>query len=63
MNNIVNEFGGYDYNGEVKFHNFWAKNKLGGITEIRKYNQEEVNFAWKFINENGEKSYKKLQKD
>ncbi len=63
MENIVNKFGGYNFNGEVRFHNFWSKNKLGGITEIRKYKQAEVNFAWKFIDENGKKSYKKLQKD
>ena len=61
MNNIVNEFGGYHHDGEIKFHNFWSKNKLGGITEIRKYNKEEVNYAWEFINEHGERKYKKLQ--
>jgi len=63
MKLIVKEYGGYNHKGEIKFHNFWTKTKLGGITEIRKYDQNEVSFAWNYINENGEKSLKKLQKN
>jgi len=59
MKQIISKFGGYDHNGEIKFHNFWSKNKLSGITEIRKYRQNEVSFAWNYINENGKKTFKK----
>lgn len=60
MQEIVDEFGGYEHDGDIKFHNFWTKTKLGGVTEIRKYDQSEVSYAWDYINENGEKSYKNL---
>lgn len=49
-----------DKDGNHYFHNFWTKEKLGGITEIRKYNHKEVQVAYKFISENGVKYYKDL---
>lgn len=49
-----------DKNGNHHFHNFWSKENLGGITEIRKYNHKEVQEAFKFINGNGFKRYKDL---
>ena len=55
---IITEFGGYNHkDGKVRFHNFYTKRKHNGITEIRKYNQNEVNHCWKYINNNGEKTY------
>mgnify|MGYP003673858471 FL=1 len=59
MSEIISIYGGYDHNGEIKFHNFWSKNKLSGITEIRKYKQDEVSYAWNYINKNGKKTFKK----
>jgi len=55
---IINKFGGYNHkDGKVRFHNFYTKRKHNGITEIRKYNQNEVNHCWKYINNNGKKTY------
>ena len=53
-NNYVNQQGSHF------FHNFWTKEKLNGISEIRKYNHKEVQEAYKFISENGERFYKNL---
>lgn len=49
-----------DKNGEHYFHNEWFKEKLNGITEIRKYNHKEVQTAFQFIAENGARYYKDL---
>ena len=48
---IVSKFGGYKAkNGKIRFHNFWVKNdEKIGITEIREYKQEEVDYAKKLI--------------
>ena len=56
---ITHKFGGYDdhEDGITRFHNLWIKYKYGGITEIRKYNQDEVNHCWKYIDNNGKKTY------
>ena len=53
-NNYVNQ------QGTPFFHNFWTEEKLNGISEIRKYNHKEVQEAYKFISENGERFYKNL---
>ena len=49
-----------DKNGKHYFHNEWFKEKLNGITEIRKYNHKEVQTAYQFIAENGARYYKDL---
>ena len=56
---IKHKFGGYDdhEDGITRFHNLWIQNKYSGITEIRKYNQNEVNYCWKYIDNNGKKTY------
>ena len=55
---ITHKFSGYKHkDGIVRFHNFYTKRKYNGITEIRKYNQNEVNHCWKYINNNGKKTY------
>ena len=51
---IKYKFGGYEHkDGVTRFHNFYTRKKYNGITEIRKYNQNEVNHCWKYINNNG----------
>ena len=55
---IKHKFGGYEHeDGVTRFHNLWIKHKYGGITEIRKYNQNEVDHCWQYINNNGKKTY------
>ena len=56
---IVSKFGGYKAkNGKIRFHNFWVKNdEKIGITEIREYKQEEVDYAKNLIHNLG-KRYK-----
>ena len=56
---IVFEFGGYKAkDGKTRFHNFWIKNdEKIGITEIREYKQEEVDYAKKLVHKLG-KRYK-----
>ena len=55
---VIDKFGGYNHkDGKTRFHNFWTNNKYNGITEIRKYNQDEVNHCWKYIDNNGKKTY------
>ena len=47
---ITNKFGGYKAkDGKIKFHNFFLKEMINGLTEIRIYNQEEVNFAHQLL--------------
>ena len=55
---IIHKFGGYKHkDGIIRFHNFYTRKKYNGITEIRKYNQNEVNYCWKYIDNNGKKTY------
>ena len=55
---IKYKFGGYEHkDGVTRFHNFYTRKKYNGITEIRKYNQNEVNYCWKYIDNNGKKTY------
>ena len=55
---IIHKFGGYKHkDGIIRFHNFYTKRKYNGITEIRTYNQNEVNYCWQYINNNGKKTY------
>ena len=55
---ITHKFGGYKHkDGIIRFHNFYTKRKYNGITEIRTYNQNEVNYCWQYINNNGKKTY------
>tara|TARA_B100000683_G_scaffold151370_1_gene146462 strand:+ start:181 stop:582 length:402 start_codon:yes stop_codon:yes gene_type:complete len=42
------------------FHNNWFKEKINGVTEMRKYNQKEVNFAKDFVINNSELTYRGL---
>ena len=61
---IKTKFGGYEHkDGVTRFHNLWIQNKYGGITEIRKYNQDEVNHCWKYIDNNGAPSHWMVQKN
>ena len=61
---IKQKFGGYEHeDGVTRFHNLWIKNKYSGITEIREYNQDEVNHCWKYIDNNGAPSHWMVQKN
>lgn len=54
FNEIINNFGGYKHkDGNIRFHNFYTKNKYNGITEIRKYDYNEYKHAWDYINNHG----------
>ena len=51
---VIERFGGYRHaDGRVRFHNFWTDRQYSGITEMRKYNQDEVNYCWDYIDRNG----------
>ena len=50
----------YIKNGKSYFHNEWFKEQINGITEVRKYNQDEVNLAIDFIVNNTTIKYKDL---
>ncbi len=51
------------YKGDKRyFHNEWFKEKINGITEVRKYNQDEVDFAKNFIINNTALTLKELLK-
>jgi len=41
-----------------EFHNFYAKTKLRGITETRKYDHKEIGLAVEFLKENTYINYK-----
>jgi len=40
-------------NGNAHFHNFWLKKKVGGVTEIRKYDHKEYLFAYSLVDKSG----------
>lgn len=48
---IMDKFPENNYYKDDKryFHNKWFKDKINGITEVRKYNQKEVDTAKEFI--------------
>ena len=50
----------YIKNGKSYFHNEWFKEQINGITEVRKYDQDEVNLAKDFIINNTTIAYKDL---
>ena len=54
FNIIMDKFSENNYikNGKRYFHNAWFKEQINGITEVRKYNQNEVDVAKEFIIEN-----------
>ncbi len=55
---VADKFGGYKHkDGRTRFHNFYTKNKYNGITEIRKYDETEVNYCQDYIDNNGRKEY------
>ena len=51
FNLIMDNFPENNYykNGKRYFHNKWFKEQINGITEVRKYNQDEVDIAKEFI--------------
>lgn len=51
FNLIMDKFPENNYykNGKRYFHNKWFKEQINGITEVRKYNQDEVDIAKEFI--------------
>ena len=57
FNSIIDKFGGYKAkDGKIRFHNFWVeKDEKIGITEIRNYNQIEVDFAKELVWSLGER--------
>ena len=61
FNEVINKFGGYNHKGEIKFHNFWTKDKYNGITEIRKYNYPEYKYMWDYLDNNGKKYLSELK--
>jgi hypothetical protein len=50
----------YIKNGKRYFHNEWFKEQINGITEVRKYNQDEVDVAKEFIINNTAIKFKDL---
>lgn len=46
---IVSEFGGY----KGRFHNFWLPKMIPGLTEMREYNNKEVQYAYKMLQRKG----------
>ena len=47
---ITNKFNGYKAkDGKIRFHNFYLKEMINGLTEVRIYNQEEVNYAYQLL--------------
>lgn len=46
QNNYIKE-------GTQYFHNVWLENKISGVTEIRKYNPDETEKAYNFIENSG----------
>tara|TARA_R100001244_G_scaffold86263_1_gene65902 strand:- start:459 stop:896 length:438 start_codon:yes stop_codon:yes gene_type:complete len=62
FNEIIKDFGGYKHkDGNVRFHNFYTKDKYNGITEIRKYDYNEYKYAWDYI-ANAGKTYEEIKK-
>ena len=64
FNSIMDQFPKNNYYKGTKryFHNEWFKDKISGITEVRKYNQKEVDFAKNFIINNTTLTFKELLK-
>ena len=56
---VANKFGGYKGHKDriTRFHNFYTKINYNGITEIRKYDETEVNYCQDYIDNNGRKEY------
>jgi len=55
---VIERFGGYRHaDGRVRFHNFWTDKQHSGITEMRKYNQDEVDYCWRYIDRNGNRYF------
>ena len=46
-----------DKDGSHKFHNFWLKEQVGGVTEIRKYDHQEYLHAYKLVDKSGFRFY------
>ena len=46
---IVKVFGGY----KGRFHNFWLPKMVNGLTEMREYNYNEVQYAYKMLEKKG----------
>lgn len=46
---IVKVFGGY----KNRFHNFWLPKMVNGLTEMREYNYEEIQYAYKMLEKKG----------
>jgi len=44
-----------DKDGNHYFHNFWLKEQISGVTEIRKYDYQEYLYAWELVDKSGEK--------
>tara|TARA_Y100000592_G_C5193019_1_gene187026 strand:- start:7 stop:399 length:393 start_codon:yes stop_codon:yes gene_type:complete len=55
FNEIVKVFGGY----KGRFHNFWLPKMINGLTEMRKYNDKEVRYAYKMLERKGDKYLEK----
>ena len=64
FNLIMDQFPENNYYKGTKryFHNEWFKDQINGITEVRKYDQEEVDFAKDFIVNNTTLTFKELLK-
>jgi hypothetical protein len=62
FNLIMDKFSENNYikNGKRYFHNAWFKEQINGITEVRKYNQNEVDVVKEFIIENTTIKYEDL---
>tara|TARA_R110002012_G_scaffold187844_1_gene354825 strand:- start:327 stop:686 length:360 start_codon:yes stop_codon:yes gene_type:complete len=48
---IVEVFGGY----KGRFHNFWLPKMVPGLTEMRKYNYEELQYAREMLLRKGDR--------
>jgi hypothetical protein len=48
---IVKVFGGY----KGRFHNFWLPKMIPGLTEMRKYNHKEIQYAYKMLERKGDR--------
>ena len=64
FNLIMDQFPENNYYKGIKryFHNEWFKDQINGITEVRKYNQGEVDVAKNFIINNTALTFKELLK-
>ena len=47
---ITDRFNGYKAkDNKIRFHNFYLKEMINGLTEVRIYNQKEVNYAYQLL--------------